>query len=512
MSRVLGQDPTTRPVSPDGTWVGAKAFWFQVLGYKLYCDQVKRFHESDARIRIIEAPARGAKSYTAAHDAVVFAMPVRPMADALIWSIGPTFKVNKEFDYLYEIFVERREELKANGISYEIERAVNRPTAGDMEIRFVKDKDPKTGRLYRSRILGLSAENEKVAQGEEVSYAILSEAAEQDESILTKYVEQRCNHIVMPTTPKPKAKWLRKLGEDGRVTPEMRVETFRFPPEANPTYDWSRFRAAKAAAEIRAREQYGPDATASDDPYFAEQFEGRWVYYEGRVLPFSRRRHLVAPGTFGSLREHRIAVSVDYGYQDPAVALFFSILDGPVYFLFDEIHERHLTSERFVEAILARLSHHGLEADFFVGDPKKPEVDRVMQDLGLPIFAMDKKAQASREAGYRRLIDTLTQGPFAGFPGLYVSSRCEKTAAEWDELHFKDGFSKEYSEQAIAGKGNDNAADAARYFLMTRPLAKAIPASSVHPVDAFLRMRRAEQARSARSLFHYQIGARRYAA
>lgn len=510
MSLVLGQDSSVRPVSPDRTWEGAKAFWFHTLGHELYADEVRQFHVSDARIRIIEAPARGAKSYTTAFDAFVYTMPVRPMMDSLVWSIGPNFSNNREFDYLFELLVERREELKAGGIGYEIERAVNRPKAGDMEIRIVKDRDPKTGRAYRSQVIGLSAENEKMLQGYEVSYAILSEAAEHPDHIYRKYIEQRCSRIVMPTTPKPHAQWLKSLSDQGRQDPATGIETFWFPPGANPRYDWKRYEQAKRAATMRAREAFGPNATASDDPYFAEQFEGRWVYYTGSVLHFSRPRHVVPAGTFEPISDHRIAVSVDYGFEDPASALFWAILPGPVYFLFDEIYERHLTTERFVARIQERLAGHGVSAEFFCADPSRPEVDRVMQEAGLPVFVMDKNAQRDRAAGYRRLIDVLSEGPYPGFPGLYVSSRCPRTIAEWETLHFKEGFRSEYSETAI--DGDDHSADSARYFLMTRPRSEQVPESAEHPVDRFRRMRRAETAASARSFFHHQIGARRYAA
>ena len=193
-----------------------------------------------------------------------------------------------------------------------------------------------------------------------------------------------------------------------------------------------------------------------------------------------------------------------------SVALFWAILPGPSYFIFDAIYEKRLTSEKLVERIGDKLKEHKLEAEFYCGDPRKPEVERVMRDAGLPIFTMDKNAQSDRAAGYRRLIDLLSEGPFKGYPGLYVSERCEKVMKEWEEVHYREGFRNEYSETAILGA--DHAIDAARYFLMTRS-APAKPAEdTTHPVDRFLAMRRRERANGARSPFHYQIGADRYAA
>ena len=78
-----------------------------------------------------------------------------------------------------------------------------------------------------------------------------------------------------------------------------------------------------------------------------------------------------------------------------------------------------------------KLALHKVVPAYFCGDPSRPEVDRVMRDNGLNVFTMDKNAQRDRNAGTRRLIDLLVAGPAEGFPGIYITSRCERTLKEW---------------------------------------------------------------------------------
>jgi len=466
---VLGQPGTltARPViaGADGSWQSAKAFWFDAAGYEINSKEVLDYHQSDARVRITTAPARTSKSYSAGHDPLPYCFPTIPDHDVLGWMVGPNYQTNKEFDILFDTLVQQRERFRINGALYEIERAVNNAKAGDMEIRILKSVGANN-RKNRTRIIGKSATNPEALQGEQVTFAAMSEGAEQDEDIYEKYLKTRTWRLSIPTTPKQKAEWLRKLCDRGRMYPELGIDTFQYDGNANPDYDWDLFASAKLEAELRARENIGPNATAEDDPYFAEQFLGHWVYYTGRVLPFNEKRHLVAEDQWDP-RQMRVMVSTDHGYEDAASAGFWAILPGPVYWRFDEVYERHLTTPDFVDAIQEKIDKWEVKVENYVGDPRKPEVERLMREAGMPIYTMDKNAQSDRAAGYRRLIDLLSQGPFKGFPGIFVSPRCVNTIREWKQLRYREGFRNEYSENAIMG--DDHATDDSRYFLMTRP-------------------------------------------
>lgn len=499
MVLTLGQSAAIRPRGLE-TWTQAKAQWFHVSGYKVYSEAVKAYHESEARVRIPIAPARTSKSYSAGFDPLAYCLhPTDPPCDTVGWVIGPTYRTNKEFEYLFDALVNRKvahPELLPP-VQY-FERAVCNASSGDMEIRFVKQEEK--GRKYRTRIVGLTSENEKVLQGEQVTFAILSEAAEHPGHIYEKYLAARSWRTTLPTTPKARAiGWLKEgLIDAGRTDPALSIESFEYPPEANPLYDWPARQAAEARALNRVKKTIGPDAVASDDPLFAEQFLGRWVQYTGRVLPFSRAANTASEAQIGRiLRACRVHVSVDYGYDDPAVALFWAVRPDGILVIFDEIYERKLTTQAFIDKIESVLVQHGVKAERCCGDPSRPEVERVMQEAGLRVYPMDKNAQRDRAAGYRRLQDLLTEGPVEGFPGIFVSEKCQQTIEEWERLSFKEQYANEYSTGSLAGE--DHAADAARYYVMSRPRPlihePANPDAEIRKYLAGIRERQRQQTR-----------------
>jgi hypothetical protein len=458
---ILGQVPA-KPLIGD-TWAQAKAFWFSVWDYKIQVPQVKAFHESEARTLIASAPARTSKSFAAAHDTLVYGMPTRPLCSSLHWSVGPTYETNKEFEYWWHRLVDQRERLSVGGARPNITRAINNPGNGRMEIVIEWGKD-ETGSIVRSIFKGMSSTNERSLQGEEVTTAILSEAAEHPSHILTKYVGTRSWRILLPTTPKPHADWIRDMIEQGEKEPRLGIASFTFPAAANPLYNKERFEEERRKAEIRVRDQVGPKATAEDDPYFAEQFLGKWVYYTGSVLPFSENRHVKVFSDV-DIDGNAKFVSCDYGYEDPSVALFWAVRPNGDLIIFDEIYERHLTTPKFVAKIKDRMSELD-DVVYVTGDPQNPQVSAIMQEEGLPVISLNKKAQRDRAAGTRRLIDLLV-GSKDGKPDLYVDSGCENTIREWNHLRFREGMRNEYSTAAI--QGDDHSFDAARYGVMTRP-------------------------------------------
>ena len=473
--RLLGQ-VAAQPVL--GTWEQTKAFWFAAMKYEMHAPEVVAFHRSEATTLITEAPARGSKSYSTAHDILPYALPsTRPLLDSRHAIVGSDYATNKEFEYVYERLVTHREAFRANGQHpYTVERANFNPRSGDMEIVLCHGRERPFEPLRRAVLRGLSSQNEVSLQGEQWTTVTLSEAAEHPEHILTKHFATRTWRTYLPTTPKAKAQWLKALSDAGRLDPSLGVATFHFPPEANPLYDWKNFQKEERLAELRARSQHGPQARAEDDPFFAEQFLGRWVYYAGRVLPFDRRRHVLPLAQVIPLRDRSsFWLSTDYGYEDPWSTGLWQVLPNGIVVRVDEIYERHLSTPEFVLRLDAMLARHGVVRGQLTatGDPSRPEVARLLHDEKIAIVTMDKNAQRDRAAGKRRLIDLLTEGSVPRedgngyYPGLYVTANCEHAIVEWEQLHYREGASREDAENAFAGE--DHAFDDARYFCMSRP-------------------------------------------
>ena len=434
-----------------------KAAVFDAMGYEIFAEEVKAFHESDAHIRIPTAPARTSKSYSAAPEFVFRALPHKPLLGSLQWIVGTDYQTNKEFQYVWKWLVEERERWTMGGKQISITKAQNNPQQGNMIIVIDWGVGPH-GRA-KAIIEGKSSTVERSLQGEHVTQCCLSEAAEHHRRIWEKYLSTRSTWAIFPTTPKPHAAWLHELVELGEKDPSLSIAPFTFPPHANPYYDHERFRREEKKAARRS-----PTGKAEDDPYFAEQFLGRWVYYTGKVLPFGAQNCVKLDERW--LDDAKIFVSTDYGYSDACVALFWAVLPSGALLIWDEVYERLLTTHEFVERIEDKL--RGRKPNYVCGDPKQPQVARYMQDYGMSVIDLDKKAQADRAVGHRRLVDLLSVDPARGHPMLFVAEdRCPRTLTEWNHLRYREGMKNEYSDAAL--EGDDHAYDAARYGVMTRP-------------------------------------------
>jgi len=439
---------------------------FDTMGYEMFADEVKAFHESNARIRIAAAPARSGKSYSAAPEIVFRALPHKPLVGSLQWLIGTDYPTNKEWQYVWKWLVDERERWTMGGKTLNIEKAQNNPQNGNMLLVLDWGRGPH-GRA-KAIIEGKSSTQEKALQGEHVTQWVQSEAADHPRRIWEKYGRTRSTWAIFPTTPKPGAAWLRELVEMGDKDRSLSIDSFTYPPHANPLYDHELFEIEHKKASRRS-----PTGRAEDDPYFAEQFLGLWVYYTGMVLPFGAQNVVDLDPAW--LDHCPLFVSCDYGYADACVALFWALLPSGALLIWDEIYSRHLLTHEFVAQIERKLEGHEDRVEYVTGDPKQPQVADYMNRCGLRVIDVDKKAQADRAVGHRRLVDLLSVDPATNHPMLFVAGdRCPNTVAEWKHLRYRErpegeSMKNEYGISALAGE--DHSFDSARYFVMTRPSA-----------------------------------------
>ena len=482
-----------------------KPLIFRTIGYKIYAPAVKRMHLSTARMKVISAPARTSKSLSASADVLPDCFPDFGIVDGKayplplsgmdgtrhIWICAPHFRLAKEFSYLWTWLVDRR---KRYGWAYDLERAVNAPDSGHMSIELSFGNDPD-GQPVRTHIQVKSEANERSLQAEEVHRAILSESADLLERTWTKYLSTRVGRSLLPTTPKPQADWIRKLIEDSKADPLLGIEHFEFDGRCNPTYDWERYWVEHRKAESRQSSMartvpvdakqppsegngqdcfgIGRECAASRDPHFAEQFMGRWTYAESRVLAFRwmddglRVSHILdlEPTWISHADKY---VSVDYGFNDPACAVFFAVdADGTVV-CFDEIYERGVEPDRFCRMIHERAQARGYSIKHYFSDPQKPEVMRYLQRLHLPVIRVDQKRQRDRQTTFMILQDYLSDDPVLERPKLFLMRVCQNGIREMRILHRREAHTgNEFSTEAIAG--DDHFVDALRCALATLP-------------------------------------------
>ena len=472
----------------------------RAYGYEVHDPEVARFHASMAKTKIASSPARTSKSYAGWKDVLpdVFYHGARAQREPdietqRIWIVAPNYDLAKEFDYAWEDLVERREVL---GFDYEIKKASKTPAQGNMLIHLHWGKNSH-GQDVDTIITVKTAANEKTLQSEEIDIAILSEAARLPEIVWSKYLSTRVGRSVWPTTPDIEASWIYKEIERGKLNPGLKIESFQFTPKANPRYNYERYWIEHQKAELRSNpsaeltmprdDKTVPSADnghdcfdplvecgAMKDSGFAEQFGGLWTFHRGRVVPI---RTSVSPRGEPShivqtdqewYKWCDVHVAFDYGYTDPAVAGFWLV--GPQQVVLRRsIYERGLTPDDFAERVDRILSENEWKGRVtrYVGDPKKPEVCETFRRRGLPIWDMDKNAQADRKAGHLELMNFLATNPNTGEPFMMIHACNLEVIEEWSTLRYNDKVRDPTATSALIGR--DDAYDMSRYFVQSHP-------------------------------------------
>jgi hypothetical protein len=481
-----------------------KAFFFAAIGYKIHSQEVLDFHASAARYRIPCAPARTSKSFAGTYDLLALSIPPFvarttrsgktekvPLArsssrpEIVSWIVPPSYQLAKEFDYIWHEVVQRRVYEPFGAKVVEKHRA---PGQGDMRIRVEWGRSPE-GDLVSTLFDVKSATNPESCQAEEVDNCLMAEAAEQDEKMWEKYLKPRVTNLIAPTTPKLSAEWLFRMIEMGERDPSLGIEAFFFTPHSNPSYDWRRYWEAHKIAEARVlgksrTQPHGHDCfdgrvtcRAMEDPWFAEQFGGKWTFDADRVLPFrwtGKGAHVLDAVPMW-VPHGKWFVSCDYGYLDPAVAGFFSVGTDRQIVLASEIYESRLDAEDFVKKIKEKQAALRIPSLGCYGDPQAPQVESFMRKFGLPVFNINKAAQRDRKSGFLRVVNALTPDPATGVPSLHVLSEragapygCPKIIQEWKSLRRRTG-AKTDPWGAAAFIGDDHGLDMTRYFLSADP-------------------------------------------
>jgi hypothetical protein len=190
-------------------------------------------------------------------------------------------------------------------------------------------------------------------------------------------------------------------------------------------------------------------------------------------------------------------VSLDYGYTDPAVAHFYAIGTQGQMLQYDEIHEKHLSHQEFVNRCRAKVNEHGVEVDLWVPDPQRPEITKLLRQAGLPLFTgLTSAAHRDRASSSMALVDLLSTDPAVGSPRLLIHSRCQQTIREWKHLRRKEEVSDQWGAAALVGR--DDHFDAARYFAKACRKHRATRLADDHWLDLHMKSMRLRHAGEAR--------------
>ncbi len=199
--------------------------------------------------------------------------------------------------------------------------------------------------------------------------------------------------------------------------------------------------------------------------------EGDWDALMGQYFREWRRdRHVVEP--FSIPAYWKRFRGMDWGYNDPCCVLWFAVgPDGRVY-VYDEYYKRETLAHTVADTIRARSKDEKI--DYTVASPDMwqkrgtvlkadggfdgENIAEVFLKSGVPVLPADN----SRVVGWQRVREYLRDAP-DGKPYLQVFSNCENLIRTMPRLQFS------LTDREDAADGEDHAAEALRYGLMSRP-------------------------------------------
>lgn len=212
--------------------------------------------------------------------------------------------------------------------------------------------------------------------------------------------------------------------------------------------------------------------------------EGRWDIYEGiyfsewdKNLHVTRNIHKPSSGTLK-------AISLDWGFAEPASVLWHEITPLGRIFTYRELYETRKSPKELARMIL-EMSPDNEEFIYMRASPeiwgKKVETENggeVIKDL-MQIELGDRiimeKANNARVAGWLKMREYLSLAP-DGYPWWQISPVCKNLIRTLPAMIHEDRSGR--NSEDIRPDGEDHCADAARYFLVSL---KEVPRHPMSP-------------------------------
>lgn len=424
---------------------------FDLVGYKVHHKNVRRFHDSPAKIKVVVCPRRSSKSYSAGHDGLDICL----LPNTRTWIVGPNYGLaEKEFRYIHDALV------------------INRKNLG-LPAPVVNMSNPKTGSLFikwpwGATVEGKSADRPESLLGEAVDRVIYSEAAQLPRAIHERYVAPtlitRRGTAIIATTPDAGAEWvyeLYQMGEEGRF-PE--IESFNWDVTANPLYPLEELE--------KARKIYGEDS-----PVFREQYLGQWAFYSGLVYnAFDFGVHVIEP--FDIPASWPRIRGIDFGHRDPFVCLWCAVGPGGELYFYREYYCRDGMPMRHHAEVIKNFDRKERITLSVADSESRQSIDDLCYE-GIPAIPAEKNRLAGRLRVQEYLVTTEDapcpyplQGTGAGlyrnkWARMYFFNDLKETLREIKFYRWKEGRQMEGDKEKT--EGEDHAMDALRYMVMTRP-------------------------------------------
>lgn len=404
--------------------------FFKRLGYEPNPGQVK-FHNSDARFRIVSAASRVGKSTGAAFEAMAYAH----LPNKMIWTVGPTYNLSeKVFRIIWRKLVE---ELRYDTVA---------KSRRDRYIKFP----------WGTEIWGMSAHTPENLLGEGVDLLVVDEASRIRSDVWNEYMRERLidkiGHALIISSPKGSGGWFPELFRRGQAK-----EIGHFSVSCS-LFDNPRIPKEELEELLRVlpKEAYDQEVLGKFVPY------GGLVYKEWKEEIHVSKAAEFIPGV-------PVLLAVDFGTRNPCVVLFVQQIGENLFNVFDEYYERnHITLEHATNvraSILRMLKASGHETITMYHDPSGLDQSNTFRLINPELVTIG--AVNDVVPGINTVGSHMKYNEYAGRPGLLIHPRCSSLIWEMGLYHYPKTRTILTGESENPVPVDDHALDALRYLLHT---------------------------------------------
>lgn len=193
---------------------------------------------------------------------------------------------------------------------------------------------------------------------------------------------------------------------------------------------------------------------------FAKQeIEGEFVGFEGLVYSNFRRNNILDIRWDKLGIKHWIA-GIDFGFTNPTVALLIGVDDDDRYFIVEELYERRLHIEKFIEIIKKWRDKYGMyRLPRFYADPSEPRIISDLRRNNIDAVKADNQIMKGIN-----VVSSMIEPNSDNLIRLFILKDCKETIREFQSYRYheeKEG--KTLSDVPL--KVDDHAMDAARYAI-----------------------------------------------
>jgi len=412
--------------------------FYKLFSYTPHSGQ-RKFHESNAKVRIACCAARWGKSLAGGYEAAK-ALTILGCKVALY---APTYSLAKRGEWAWLL-----EMLQKSGLLQRATKFTD-PSVGESNIQFP----------WQAELRVRSCDNKKSLLGEEVDVAILCEAAQMNREHLERYiiprVTARRGHLVFLSTPAGKGTWYEEYFNKGQDSKIRDWESWQFGlagEYGNPYFpqeqvEWARENTSKE--------------------FFEENYLGLFTTRKGAVYKEFSEENLIDRMPEG-WRAWPIVIGLDFGYRNPTAAIFIAVdTSGPNYYIFDEIYQSELLTMDLGALIIKKrrgLRNIGVVADH------DANARGILKQLGIStIKCMKNEREKLKEGGSRRglLLGIETVTRLVKKPNLFIMRKCVNTIKEFRLYSWPPDRGEETgnAEQDYPLDQYSHAMDAVRYAL-----------------------------------------------